>query len=39
MNQNEPSSEQPAPVSMGNDLYWFECQDPSGNILEIVGKK
>ncbi|MBS1536394.1 MAG: VOC family protein [Bacteroidetes bacterium] len=27
------------PMEMGNNYYWFEAVDPSGNIIEFIGKK
>ncbi len=27
------------PMHMGNDHYWFQFYDPSGNLVEILGKK
>ena len=27
------------PMDMGNNNYWFEVVDPSGNILEFIGGK
>ena len=27
------------PLDMGNNNYWFEAVDPSGNIIEFVGGK
>jgi predicted enzyme related to lactoylglutathione lyase len=29
----------PAPMDMGQDYYWFQFYDPSGNIIEALGGK
>jgi predicted enzyme related to lactoylglutathione lyase len=30
---------QTEPVEMGPDMFWFQCYDPSGNIVEFLGGK
>lgn len=28
---------QAEPMNMGNDMYWFQCYDPTGNVVEFLG--
>lgn len=28
---------QDKPVEMGENMFWFQCYDPSGNIVEFLG--
>jgi predicted enzyme related to lactoylglutathione lyase len=30
---------QSAPVEMGEGWLWFQCHDPAGNLIEIVGER
>lgn len=30
---------QAEPVEMGPNMFWFQCYDPSGNIVEFLGGK
>ncbi len=30
---------QETPMDMGGDYHWFQCYDPSGNIIEVLGGK